>query len=227
MRRENSTGTKALLGGLGARSTWLSAKGHNHPSWHPAAVAMIGAERNRTRWKWKTTLEGEFQGPSFDPVRTTRYTGEVTGTYPFSKQIEGIVGAGIKFGMRSTTAYPIIGLTYKTHLWDINITYPYDLTAAYKLFDKDKIGVFLANTLAKTYRAEKAFGRKDAICNFVAQFAGVFWKHAFSHKTSCIVACGWNVHTNITVGNSRNNHRKQVVNSSGGLLLSFGLKTAL
>lgn len=226
-KKENKDGDKAIIGGVGVRSTQLSAKGRNHPSWYPALVGLIGGEKKYNQWDWKATLEGEFQGPSFDPIRTTRYTAEVIGSRKYNEQLSAQAGAGIKFGIRSTTAYPIVGCTYIVDKWTFKLLYPMIALTSYKISEKNTVGAFIANTLTRTYRAKKACGRKDAICNFDAQFAGFLWQHYFTQKTFLTATLGWNIHADMSVGNRLNNHRKKVVDSAGGLLASLSIKTNL
>lgn len=226
-QKENAEGNKALIGGIGVRSTTLSAKNRNHPSWYPSLVGLIGLEKKHDLWDWKSSLEAEFQGPSFNPIYTTRYTAELLGSRTFNEQFSAQAGAGIMFGIRSTNAYPIIGCIYTHDRWTFKLLYPKILLLSNKLNEKNTIGAFIANTLSHTYRAKKAYGRKDAICNFDAQFAGLMWDHYFTKKTCLSAALGWCLNADIKVGNKRNNHKKTVLDEGGGLLASLSIKTTL
>lgn len=222
-RHEN----KALIGGIGVRSTQLVADKKNHPSSYPALVGLAGFEKTYDHWNWKTTFEAEFQGPSFDPMRTTRYTAELLGSRTINESFSAQAGAGIKFGIRSTTSYPMLGCIYTHNQWTVKLLYPKILLLSNKLSEKNTIGAFIANTLSRTYKTKKANGHKDAVCNFDAQFAGLVWQHYFTKKTSVDIAFGYCLNADVKIGNKRNNHKKTILDKGGGLLASLSVKTSI
>lgn len=217
--------SSSILGSLGVRYTELNIDHHrNRPTQFPALLATVGSEKQFDAWNWKATFEGAFQAPSFDPLRSTRYTAEGIGTYTWSDRMTTKIGAGIQFGIRSTNAYPIIGIFYKTLCWNFDLYYPYIMSATYQLTEKDSIGPYIANTLTRTYRTKEVYGREKGIINMKAQFAGLLWKHRFSEKTALVASTAWNIHTRASAGDRLNNHLKTITNSSGGLLLYLSIK---
>lgn len=222
-----SNETTSLLASIGARDTYLSVRQHNHPTNFLALLGTVGIENTLDQWKVKWIVDGAFQIPSFNPFQSSRYASNLFCTYSYNCNLSFDFGAGMQWGLHSTTAYPILGLKYTISNWTLDYFLPFDMYASYKINETCSVGAFIANTLNRSYRTQKAYGRKDAIINFIAQFAGVFWKYNFSEKTKLVATVGSNIHSKLSVGNKTNHHVKTISHSGKGLWTTLGLEYGL